>query len=240
MQFSQRKAEYIVGLARELADGQLDLGGGSLGARRGRDRPADGGPRAGPLVRRVVPGARARQARRLPADDLGVRRAVEGLLQGTRAGHGRVRTPGPAWRTAPEPRDPLSLAAHARARRVAAGAGGPRRLSEGWQCHARSCRWSAPTRIARAPCPSVGRYALGVTWQDGHGSIYPFTVLRAACPCGACPPAAKPGRREIRREAGGAPRRGRTARTRALHRTPSSARRCPCAQCAMTRRGTDA
>ena len=33
----------------------------------------------------------------------------------------------------------------------------------------------------------VGRYALGVDWADGHGSIYPFEHLRAACPCGGCP-----------------------------------------------------
>ncbi|MBI3634703.1 MAG: DUF971 domain-containing protein [Candidatus Rokubacteria bacterium] len=32
----------------------------------------------------------------------------------------------------------------------------------------------------------VGRYALGVTWGDEHGSIYPFERLRRACPCGAC------------------------------------------------------
>ena len=32
----------------------------------------------------------------------------------------------------------------------------------------------------------VGRYALGVDWTDGHGSIYPFDHLRRACPCGAC------------------------------------------------------
>jgi DUF971 family protein len=32
----------------------------------------------------------------------------------------------------------------------------------------------------------VGRYALGVDWADGHGSIYPFEHLRAACPCGGC------------------------------------------------------
>jgi DUF971 family protein len=36
----------------------------------------------------------------------------------------------------------------------------------------------------------VGRYALGVDWTDGHGSIYPFEHLRAACPCGACGDAA--------------------------------------------------
>jgi len=32
----------------------------------------------------------------------------------------------------------------------------------------------------------VGRYALGIDWTDGHGSIYPFEFLRRACPCGAC------------------------------------------------------
>ena len=32
----------------------------------------------------------------------------------------------------------------------------------------------------------VGRYALGIDWADGHGSIYPFEHLRAACRCAAC------------------------------------------------------
>lgn len=32
----------------------------------------------------------------------------------------------------------------------------------------------------------VGRYAIGVTWGDDHGSIYPFEALRRDCPCGAC------------------------------------------------------
>lgn len=32
----------------------------------------------------------------------------------------------------------------------------------------------------------VGRYALGVTWGDDHGSIYPFEGLRRGCPCGGC------------------------------------------------------
>jgi DUF971 family protein len=42
----------------------------------------------------------------------------------------------------------------------------------------------------------VGRYAIGVTWADQHGSIYPFEKLRRDCPCAACrglaalPPAA--------------------------------------------------
>lgn len=32
----------------------------------------------------------------------------------------------------------------------------------------------------------VGRYAVGITWADDHGSIYPFDRLRHDCPCGAC------------------------------------------------------
>jgi DUF971 family protein len=32
----------------------------------------------------------------------------------------------------------------------------------------------------------VGRYALGVTWADAHGSIYPFEQLRRGCACGRC------------------------------------------------------
>lgn len=32
----------------------------------------------------------------------------------------------------------------------------------------------------------VGRYAVGVDWADGHGSIYPFERLRCDCPCGGC------------------------------------------------------
>ena len=32
----------------------------------------------------------------------------------------------------------------------------------------------------------VGRYALGVNWEDGHGSIYPFVFLRRQCPCDQC------------------------------------------------------
>jgi DUF971 family protein len=38
----------------------------------------------------------------------------------------------------------------------------------------------------------VGRYAVGVTWADGHGSIYPFERLRRDCPCGACASLAEP------------------------------------------------
>jgi DUF971 family protein len=32
----------------------------------------------------------------------------------------------------------------------------------------------------------VGRYALGVTWQDKHDSIFPFANLRRLCPCLEC------------------------------------------------------
>jgi DUF971 family protein len=32
----------------------------------------------------------------------------------------------------------------------------------------------------------VGRYAVGVTWADNHGSIFPFERLRRACGCGGC------------------------------------------------------
>jgi DUF971 family protein len=35
----------------------------------------------------------------------------------------------------------------------------------------------------------VGRYALGITWADGHASIYPFDVLRLEA--AAAPPAAR-------------------------------------------------
>ena len=38
----------------------------------------------------------------------------------------------------------------------------------------------------------VGRYALGVDWQDSHSSIYPFEVLRESCGCPSCH-AAPPG-----------------------------------------------
>ena len=33
---------------------------------------------------------------------------------------------------------------------------------------------------------TVGRYAVGVDWSDGHDSILPHRHLRQACPCEAC------------------------------------------------------
>lgn len=83
----------------------------------------------------------------------------------------------------------------------------------------------------------VGRYALGVTWQDGHGSIYPFAVLRGACPCGACPTAADAWPAEIRREAGTLRVVWQDGHDSALPYADLR-RQCPCAQCATTRRGT--
>ena len=32
----------------------------------------------------------------------------------------------------------------------------------------------------------VGRYAIGVVWNDGHDSILPLETLRRACPCDEC------------------------------------------------------
>jgi DUF971 family protein len=32
----------------------------------------------------------------------------------------------------------------------------------------------------------VGRYAIGVQWEDGHDSIYPLENLRRYCPCEVC------------------------------------------------------
>ena len=32
----------------------------------------------------------------------------------------------------------------------------------------------------------VGRYAVGIVWNDGHDSIFPLENLRRACPCAGC------------------------------------------------------
>lgn len=67
-------------------------------------------------------------------------------------------------------------------------------------CPCAACRTAEPSPAAAGPFrvlgpePSsepagleqVGNYALGVTWKDGHHSIYAFDLLRAACPCSAC------------------------------------------------------
>jgi DUF971 family protein len=32
----------------------------------------------------------------------------------------------------------------------------------------------------------VGRYAIGISWSDGHESIFPLENLRRHCPCNTC------------------------------------------------------
>lgn len=58
-----------------------------------------------------------------------------------------------------------------------------------------------PLKLTSGPPPSsaiegaefVGRYAIRFTWQDGHATgIYPFSGLRACCPCPECNPDGPP------------------------------------------------
>ena len=58
-----------------------------------------------------------------------------------------------------------------------------------------------PLRLVSTPPPStavteaefVGNYAIRLTWADGHATgIYPFTGLRACCPCPDCNPEGPP------------------------------------------------
>jgi DUF971 family protein len=81
----------------------------------------------------------------------------------------------------------------------------------------------------------VGRYALGITWQDRHGSIYPFALLRGACPCGACRPDPAAWPTEIRRETSQLRIEWQDAHQTVLAYADLR-RRCPCAQCAPTSR----
>ncbi len=123
MQFSQRKAEYIVGLARELATGQLDLGAvagapdeaviARLTAVRGLGRWSAEWFLARALGRPDV----------CPADDLGVRRAVEALcFRGRERDAAAVRRRARAWRPHRSLATHYLLAAHAGERRVASPA----------------------------------------------------------------------------------------------------------------------
>lgn len=41
-------------------------------------------------------------------------------------------------------------------------------------------------RLALGTLKEVGRYAVGITWGDGHESILPYRDLRAHCPCDSC------------------------------------------------------
>jgi DNA-3-methyladenine glycosylase II len=123
MQFSERKAEYIIGVAGELASGRLDLA--ALGT----------APDAA-IVDRLTAVRGCGQwtaewflARALgrpdvcPADDLGVRRAVEALCFGGRVRDARaVRLRARAWRPYRTMAIHYLLAAHHRARLAARAA----------------------------------------------------------------------------------------------------------------------
>ena len=119
MQFSERKAEYIVGLARELATRQLDLTAlasapdeaviARLTEVRGLGRWSAEWFLARGLGRPDV----------CPADDLGVRRAVEALYYRGRARDGAaVRRRARAWRPHRSLATHYLLAAHAAQRRL--------------------------------------------------------------------------------------------------------------------------
>jgi len=51
---------------------------------------------------------------------------------------------------------------------------------------------TAPMPLAKSKRPviktlhEVGRYAIGIVWNDGHDSIFPLENLRRACPCDIC------------------------------------------------------
>ena len=60
---------------------------------------------------------------------------------------------------------------------------------------------SNPLRLVSTPPPStavteaefVGHYAIRLTWGDSHATgIYPFSGLRACCPCIECNPDGPP------------------------------------------------
>lgn len=117
MQFSERKAEYIVGLARELAEGRLDL---SSLARASDEAVITRLTAIRGLGRWTAEWFLARALGRpdvCPADDIGVRRALEAL-----GGDGRacaaagVRRRAQAWRPYRTLATHYLLAAHARRR----------------------------------------------------------------------------------------------------------------------------
>ena len=119
MQFTVRKAEYIIGLAQEVAASRLDLD--ALGGRsqRGGHRDADEGARLRPLDGGVVSRAGPRPWRRLSCRRSRRAPGVRALLQ---SGTSAVRARHPPARVqvgrTPEHGDPLSLGR---------GSGSPRR-----------------------------------------------------------------------------------------------------------------
>ena len=60
---------------------------------------------------------------------------------------------------------------------------------------------SQPTAagLANPQVEQVGRYAIRLTWRDGHDTgIYPFDYLRGICPCAECAQKGTQGRRPFR------------------------------------------
>jgi len=58
-------------------------------------------------------------------------------------------------------------------------------------CREHGPRYHLPLVDREAPHPTqitaVGRYALGISWSDGHDAgIYSYETLRALCPCDGC------------------------------------------------------
>jgi DUF971 family protein len=89
----------------------------------------------------------------------------------------------------------------------------------------------------------VGRYAIGVDWQDGHSSIYPFDLLRSGCPCPSCRAAAETETRlsesaswpvEIKKEGSGLRIGWQDGHVTRLDGAELRAR-CRCASCAAAR-----
>jgi DUF971 family protein len=77
-----------------------------------------------------------------------------------------------------------------------------RYLRANCQCAACVDEWSRkplvdvdriPAGIAPTDIRPVGRYAVHMTWSDGHSTgIYAFTLLRRLCPCPTCHPGGAP------------------------------------------------
>ncbi|MEZ4868921.1 MAG: DUF971 domain-containing protein [Caldilineaceae bacterium] len=78
-----------------------------------------------------------------------------------------------------------------------------------WNCPCATCREERRSaaldtdilKLNAGPPPStqpsgaelVGNYAIRLVWNDGHAAgIYPFSTLRASCPCTECHPAGPP------------------------------------------------
>ena len=47
-------------------------------------------------------------------------------------------------------------------------------------------RLDLPKNSQRATLHWVSDLELGITWADGHESVYPLAYLRRACPCARC------------------------------------------------------